>query len=106
MLYPADSPTPRQGITDQRNEYRLADRAVGGEALSFYVEMAANAMFGTGQGIMPPDENRYFTLRAVRGCVGGVAAAAEDVRGAGALLGVFGWGGEGQRGAPARGAPA
>ncbi|KAG2501227.1 hypothetical protein HYH03_001036 [Edaphochlamys debaryana] len=63
MLYD-NGPVPRQGITDQRNEYQLAERAVGGQELLFYVEMAANGMFGTGpEGIAPPDENRYYTLK-------------------------------------------
>ncbi|KAG2432931.1 hypothetical protein HXX76_008661 [Chlamydomonas incerta] len=64
MLY-LDGPTPRQGITDQRNEYMLAPAAVAGQELVFYVEMAANGMFGnTTDGILPPNEDRYFTLKA------------------------------------------
>eukprot|EP00198_Chlamydomonas_reinhardtii_P001051 XP_001690386.1 predicted protein [Chlamydomonas reinhardtii] len=64
MLY-LDGPTPRQGITDQRNEYLLAPAAVAGQELVFYVEMAANGMFGnTTDGILPPNEDRYFTLKA------------------------------------------
>ncbi|EFJ52516.1 hypothetical protein VOLCADRAFT_115992, partial [Volvox carteri f. nagariensis] len=65
MLY-TEGPTPRQGITDQRNEYQLGEWAVGGQELLFYVEMAANGMFGNGpstNNIQPPDENRYFTLK-------------------------------------------
>ncbi|GFR42445.1 hypothetical protein Agub_g3352 [Astrephomene gubernaculifera] len=61
MLY--RGPTPRQGLTDQRNEYVLAEVAEGGKELLFYVEMAANGMFGNGTDIQPPDENRYFTLK-------------------------------------------
>ena len=38
------------------------------QELVFYVEMAANGMFGnTTDGILPPNEDRYFTLKAVRG---------------------------------------
>ncbi|PNH11582.1 Alpha-mannosidase 2C1, partial [Tetrabaena socialis] len=65
MLY-SDGPTPRQGITAQRNEYILADTVVGGQELLFYVELAANGMFGNGpteNNIQPPDENRYFELK-------------------------------------------
>ncbi|GIL45800.1 hypothetical protein Vafri_2950, partial [Volvox africanus] len=63
MLY-TDGATPRQGITDQRNEYQLLEKATRGQELLFYVEMAANGMFGNGPSdIQPPNEDRYFTLK-------------------------------------------
>ncbi|GLC41223.1 hypothetical protein PLESTB_001525400 [Pleodorina starrii] len=87
MLY-TDGPTPRQGITDQRNEYQLAERAIGGQELLFYVEMAANGMFGNGPSdIQPPNEDRYFTLKAAELALPNVPVTAlfHDLR---ALLGL------------------
>ena len=37
----------------------------GGTILCFHVEMACNGMFGTCDGIKPPDPNRRFTLKEV-----------------------------------------
>ena len=57
---------PQQGLTDHRNEFELAPPSQWspGQSFSLYIEMAANGMFGTTDGIKPPDENRYFVLKA------------------------------------------
>ncbi|KAG0742732.1 hypothetical protein G6F57_010501 [Rhizopus arrhizus] len=63
--------TPLQGLTggagsDARLEYTLTPHAQGGEVIQFYVEMACNGMFGTGNGLIgPPDPNRFFNLHNV-----------------------------------------
>lgn len=54
-----------QGITDQRNEYKLADGIQPGRKFLLYVEMACNGMFGLTEGIKPPVEDRYFILKEV-----------------------------------------
>lgn len=56
---------PQQGLTDHRNEYQISSPSswAPGQAFTLYIEMAANGMFGLSDGIKPPDENRYFTLR-------------------------------------------
>ena len=54
-----------QGITDQRNEYKLSDTVQPGGTFEVYVEMACNGMFGTTDGIKPPAEDRYFKLKEV-----------------------------------------
>ncbi|OZJ02857.1 hypothetical protein BZG36_03218 [Bifiguratus adelaidae] len=59
---------PLQGLTggagsDARHEYILTTNAQGGEKYTFYIEMACNGMFGTGNGLIgPPDPNRFFNL--------------------------------------------
>ncbi|ORX61679.1 hypothetical protein DM01DRAFT_1316510 [Hesseltinella vesiculosa] len=59
---------PLQGLTggsgsDARHEYILTHQARGGETIQFYIEMACNGMFGTGNGLIgPPDPNRFFNL--------------------------------------------
>ena len=52
MLY-SDGPTPQQGITDQRNEYILSDRAVGGQVGG--ADAATSAQFT--RGILPRREH-------------------------------------------------
>lgn len=60
---------PKQGLTgggcDRRVEYVLTPKAQGGDKFDFYVEMAANGIFGVGKDgfINPPDPNRYFGLK-------------------------------------------
>eukprot|EP00798_Chlamydomonas_sp_ICE-L_P019349 gene19349-25998_t len=56
-----------QGITDQRNEYTLlSDGApAGGVSMALYVEMVGCCMQGDGDGIKPPDPEKYFTLKEV-----------------------------------------
>jgi alpha-mannosidase len=56
---------PLQGLTDHRNEFELSPPSQWSPDQSFtiYIEMAANGMFGTTDGIKPPDDNRYFILR-------------------------------------------
>ncbi|KAG1674212.1 hypothetical protein FOA52_013832 [Chlamydomonas sp. UWO 241] len=63
MVYTEDG-EPQQGFTDHRNEYLLFshDVAPPGHTVTLYVEMAANAMFGTTDGIKPPAEDRFFKL--------------------------------------------
>lgn len=58
---------PVQGLTDQRNEYKLADRGTPGQVEVLYVEMACNTMFGNGPdpSILPPEENRTYRLSRV-----------------------------------------
>ncbi len=52
--------------SDARLEYTLTPHAQGGEVIQFYVEMACNGMFGTGNGLIgPPDPNRFFNLHNV-----------------------------------------
>ncbi|KAJ2963578.1 hypothetical protein NQZ79_g1347 [Umbelopsis isabellina] len=59
---------PLQGLTggagsDARHEYILTTSARGGDPIQFYIEMACNGMFGTGNGLIgPPDPNRFFNL--------------------------------------------
>ena len=62
-----------QGITDQRNEYKLSDTVQPGQTFEVYVEMACNGMFGTTDGIKPPAEDRYFKLKEVALAVPNVA---------------------------------
>lgn len=56
---------------DRRVEFEVTKSATGEERISFYIEMACNGMFGTGDGgmINPPDPNRYFTLSTASFCV-------------------------------------
>ena len=54
-----------QGITDQRNEYKLTDGVQPGRTFVLYVEMACNGMFGLTEGIKPPNEDRYFVLKEI-----------------------------------------
>jgi len=58
---------PLQGITNdnRRNSFRLSKSLTKSELQQlYYVEMAANDVFGAGDGyqIAPPDENRYYKL--------------------------------------------
>ncbi len=57
MLY-SDGPIPRQGITDQRNEYMLAERAVGGQVSASGAQPAVcstqTALRTTGRAPVPP----------------------------------------------------
>jgi alpha-mannosidase len=49
--------------SDARHEYVLTTSARGGDPIQFYIEMACNGMFGTGNGLIgPPDPNRFFNL--------------------------------------------
>jgi len=60
---------PMQAFTggdgcDRRAEFILTKNARGGETFHFYVEAAANHMFGNDAGgIGPPTADRYFTLK-------------------------------------------
>ncbi|GAX76602.1 hypothetical protein CEUSTIGMA_g4048.t1 [Chlamydomonas eustigma] len=56
---------PQQGITDNRNEYMLSSHVQPGQNFTLYIEMACNGMFGTTDGIKPPAEDRFFTLKEV-----------------------------------------
>ncbi len=62
MIYSEDG-QPQQGVTDQRNEFQLSATIEPGRAFVVYVEMACNGMFGTTEGIKPPVEDRFFTLK-------------------------------------------
>ncbi|RUP17557.1 galactose mutarotase-like domain-containing protein, partial [Jimgerdemannia flammicorona] len=59
---------PLQGLTggdyDPRHEYTLTNSARAGETFEFYLEMACNGLFGTGEpsSISPPNPNKRFTL--------------------------------------------
>lgn len=46
-------------------EYLLTSNSKGNQEFEFYVEMAANGMFGVGDGINAPDPNRTFKLEEV-----------------------------------------
>lgn len=48
-VLPCHGPTS-QGITDQRNEYKLSDKVQPGQTYTIYMEMACNGMFGTTDG--------------------------------------------------------
>lgn len=63
---------PLQGLVGGKSSCRRADFWITKEAKSkqhftFFIEMAANGLFGVGQGgdIEPPDQNRYFLLEKV-----------------------------------------
>ncbi|KAJ3407717.1 Glycoside hydrolase, 38 vacuolar alpha mannosidase [Chytridiales sp. JEL 0842] len=58
---------PLQGLTggnggDRHVDYRLTKAAKGGERFEFYIETAANGMFGNAPGINPPTPDRYYKL--------------------------------------------
>lgn len=62
---------PLQGLTgeNERIEWILPESFRDGEEHVFYIEMACNGMFGNapgGDGIQPPDENKYYQLNTAR----------------------------------------
>jgi alpha-mannosidase len=62
---------PLQGLTGggERIEWILPESFRDGEEHVFYIEMACNGMFGnapSGDGIQPPDPNKYYQLNTAR----------------------------------------
>ncbi|KAI9278933.1 galactose mutarotase-like domain-containing protein [Phascolomyces articulosus] len=66
MVWSTDG-IPLQGLTggdgQERHEYIVTNKAVGGERHTFYIEAACNGMFGVGDNAMVPDPNRYFSIK-------------------------------------------
>ncbi|RUS22997.1 hypothetical protein BC937DRAFT_94116 [Endogone sp. FLAS-F59071] len=58
---------PLQGLTggnsQARHEFTITHLALPGQKFEYYIEMAANGMFGVGGTGMVPDPNRRFTLQ-------------------------------------------
>lgn len=65
MVWTEDG-NPIQGLSEQqREEWVIPDSFRDGEEHIIYIEMACNGMFGAapgGDGIQPPDPNKYFLL--------------------------------------------
>jgi alpha-mannosidase len=63
MVWSEDG-NPLQGLTGggERIEWIVPDKFRDGKEHIIYIEMACNGMFGNGDGIQPPDPNRYFGL--------------------------------------------
>ena len=66
----SESGEPLQGLTGggERIEWIFPHKWRDGKEHTFYIEMACNGMFGnaTGDGIQPPNPNRYFVLNTGR----------------------------------------
>ncbi|RUP49391.1 hypothetical protein BC936DRAFT_142630 [Jimgerdemannia flammicorona] len=66
LIFSTDG-VPLQGLTggrDQaRHQFLITHFALPGQKFEYYIELAANGMFGVGSTGMVPDPNRYFYLQ-------------------------------------------